>query len=115
MMNDGQNDFMILQQQIDEAERENKPYNHLVKAQIRLLEVAHDQFIELAKKEGYDVMHDYKVGDIEIQQYAAMKQLSAKIGLPVEQYDEKIKQIRIRIFGEENYKRFFGEQTSDLC
>lgn len=37
-----------------------------------------------------------------------MKQLAAKIGDPTDVYDENIKRVRIRIFGEENCKRFFS-------
>ena len=51
-----------------------------------------------------------KLGEIEVRQYSVMKQLAKRAGLPVEEYDEYIKKVRIRIFGEENYKRFFEEQ-----
>lgn len=108
-MEEGQKDFKMLQHLIDEAIRDNKPYDCYVKEQIHLLEDSLNQFLENAKEEGYDIIHNPKVGEIEVRQYTAMKQLSMKIGLPIEQYDEKIKQIRIRIFGEENYKRFFEQ------
>ncbi len=98
--------FKILQQLIDDAVKNDRPYAHYVKKQIHLLDVSHDQFLKSAKEQGYDICNP-RVGDIEVAQYTAMKQLATKIGLPTECYDEKIRQIRIRIFGEENYKIYF--------
>lgn len=105
--------FAELQKLIDEAIKNNEPYKRYVKEQIELLKIADYEFIEQARKEGYDVVHDPKVGEIRVRQYAAMKQLAMKIGLPVERYDEEIKKIQIGVFGEENYKRFFGDPTDN--
>ena len=107
MNNAAENFFNRLQQQVEKAELENKPIQGLVKQQIKLLQEAHDEFISTAKNKGYDIIKNPQVGEIEIRQYSAMKQLAQKIGLPVEEYDELIKQVKIRVFGEENYKRFF--------
>ena len=109
MNNAAQNYFNRLQKQIEKAELENKPINGLVKQQIQLLQDAHDEFVSTAKNRGYDLSNP-QVGEIEIRQYSAMKQLAQKIGLPVEQYDELIKNVKIRVFGEENYKRFFEQK-----
>ena len=98
--------FNRLQLQIEKAEAENKPIHSLVKQQIKLLKEAHDEFISTAKSRGYN-MQNPQVGEIEIKQYSAMKALSKKIGLPVDEYDELIKNVNIRVFGEANYKRFF--------
>ena len=100
--------FNRLQQQVEKAESENKPIQGLVRQQIKLLQEAHDEFIYTAKNRGYD-MRNPQVGEIEVRQYSAMKQLAQKIGLPVEEYDELIKNVKIRVFGEENYKRFFEQ------
>lgn len=105
------NRFAILQQLIDEAISKNEPYDKYIKEQIHLLEMAHDQFVESATEQGYDIIHDQRVGDIRIRQFTAMKQLALKIGLPSEPYDEKIKQIRIGLFGEANYHLYFGQQA----
>lgn len=98
--------FIKLQQKIETAQKENKPIKNLVKQQIKLLQEAHDEFVLNAKNRGYD-HSDPIVGKIEIRQYSAMKQLARKIGLPLEEYDELIKNVKIRVLGEENYKRFF--------
>ena len=98
--------FNQLQQKIEAAQKENKPIKDLVKQQIKLIQEAHDEFVRTAKNRGYDSSHPI-VGKMEIQQYSAMKQLAKKIGLPVEEYDELIKQVKIRVLGEENYKKFF--------
>lgn len=109
MNNSGENKFNILQKQIEQLEAANKPVQDLVKQQIQLLQEAHDEFIVTAQNQGYS-LNNQKLGEIEVRQYSAMKQLAQKIGLPVKEYDEAIKKVRIRIFGEANYKRFFENQ-----
>lgn len=102
--------FRRLQQLIDEAAREGRPYDDYVKEQISLLKDSHGKFLELAKSKGYSI-DSPRVGDIEVAQYAAMRQLAASIGLSTEYYSEKIKEVRIRVFGEANYKSYFEKQT----
>ena len=109
-MNDNSNLFNKLQQQIEAAQKKGLPIKTLVKQQIALLQESHDEFIKTAQKQGYD-LNNPRVGDIEVQQYSAMKQLAQKIVLPVDEYDKLIKDVRIRIFGEENYKRFFENNS----
>lgn len=106
MDNYTQSFFNRLQQKIDRAILENRPIDSFVKKQIELLQNSHDEFISVAKAKGHNI-DSIDVAEIEIQQYSAMKQLAQKIGLPVEEYDNLIKQVKIRVFGEENYKRFF--------
>lgn len=101
--------FNTLQQRIEKAIAENKPYDHYVKKQIELLKNAHDEFIATVKKNGMDI-NQANIGEIEVQQFSAMKALAKKIGLPVEEYDELIKNVKIRVLGEENYKRFFEQK-----
>ena len=98
--------FNLIQKKMEKAIAENKPIDHYVKKQIQLLQEAHDEFISTAKFKGFD-MQSPQFGEIEIQQFSAMKALAQKIGLPVEEYDELIKNVKIRILGEENYKKFF--------
>lgn len=105
-MKDNSKLFIMIQQQIETAEKAGQPIKTFVKQQIELLKDSHDEFIKTVQKQGYDLSNP-RVGDIEVQQYTAMKQLAKKIGLPVDEYDKLIKDVRIRIFGEENYKRFF--------
>jgi len=108
-MNSGnQNYFNRLQQKIEQARLENKPYLHYVKKQIELLENAHDEFVARATKEGLDI-NTPNIAEIEVKQYSAMRALAEKSGLPVEKYDELIKKVQIRIFDEENYENFFGK------
>ena len=95
-----------LEKKIQLAIKLNKPIKSLVEQQIKLLEEAHDEFISTAKFKGFD-MQSPQIGEIEIQQFSAMKALAQKIGLPVDKYDELIKNVKIRILGEENYKKFF--------
>jgi hypothetical protein len=108
-MNDNSNLFNIIQKQVEAAEKAGQPIKTFVKQQIELLRNSHDEFIKTVQEQGYDLKNP-RVGDIEIQQYTAMKQLAKKIGLPVDEYDMLIKTVRIRIFGEENYKRFFEQK-----
>lgn len=101
--------FNSLQEKIEIAQKENRPIKEYVQKQIEILQESHDEFILQAKSQGYE-MNNPKVGEIEVRQYSAMKQLAQKIGLPVEKYDKMIYDVQVRIFGEENAKRFFGEQ-----
>jgi len=98
--------FNKLQKQVEAAEMAGQPIKTYVKQQIDLLKVSHDEFIKTAQKQGYE-LNNPQVAKVEIQQYSAMRQLAQKIGLPVEEYDDFIKQVQIRVFGEENYNRFF--------
>ena len=108
-MNDNSQLFNAIQKQIEVAEKNGQPIKTYVRQQIDLLKASHDEFIKSAKQQGYD-MNNQKLGEIEVRQFSAMKQLAIKAGLPVEEYDKLIKEVRIRIFGEENYKRFFENQ-----
>lgn len=101
-----QETFLKIQKEIELAQKENRPIADYVKKQIKILEQSHDEFINTALAKGYSLSNP-QVGEIEVQQYSAMKSLAEKAGLPIEKYDELIKRVQIRIFGEENYKRFF--------
>jgi len=105
-----ENPFMLLQKQIEEAQKANKPIDSYVKQQINLLKDAHDEFVKQAQAKGYELTNP-RVGEIEVQQISSMKQLAQKIGLPVQEYDDMIKAVRIRVFGEANYERFFGKDA----
>lgn len=86
-----------------------KPPKTLYAKQIMLLEKAHDEFIETAKKKGYDLSTNLDILEIEIKQFSAMKQVAEKIELPTIKYDDLIKQARTRIYGEEATKTVFKE------
>ena len=102
------NRFNELQKLIEEREAKGESITMLVREQIALLQEAHDDFLKNAVEMGYSLSSP-QIGDIEVAQYAAMKQLAEKIGDPIEEYVEQIKSVRIRIFGEANYKRFFEQ------
>lgn len=108
MSSDITNKFRQLQSKIEAAEKTGESIVPYVKEQIALLWKAHDEFISLATSQGYS-LNDFKLAEIEIQQFSAMKSLAAKIGESTEEYDNHIKQCKIRVFGEENYKRFFTD------
>ena len=110
-MNGGsQNFFNSLQKKIDLAVKENRPIDSYVKKQIEILEQSHDEFVLKAQAEGYDLANP-SVAEIELQQYSAMKALAKKIGAPVDKYDEVMKQIQIRVLGEDGYKQFIAKQN----
>ena len=91
-------------QKVKEAEKLNKPIEHLVREQIAIMECQKDEFIKQADNLGFDELGKAQV---IVQIYSNIKFWAQKIGLPLEKYNEKIKQIRIDILGEENYKNFF--------
>ncbi len=104
-----ENKFDILQQKIELAKSNGEPIDNYVREQIQVLKDAHDEFVKLAVAKGYSV-NEVSVVEIEIEQFAIMKHLAESIGLSTEEYDNKIKEARIRVFGEENYENFFGNQ-----
>ena len=81
-------------QKIKEAEKLNKPIEHLVREQIAIMECQKDEFIKQAKNLGLD---DLGKARVEIQIYSNLKFWVKKIGLPVDKYDELIKQVQSRI------------------
>ncbi len=85
--------------QVKEAEKLNKPIDKLVKEQIAIIECQKDEFIKRADKLGLDELGKARV---EIQLYSNLKFWAKKIGLPVDKYDKLIKDVQIRILGEEN-------------
>ena len=103
------NDSLILKsqqitKQVLDAEKMNKPIDHLVKQQIEIMEAHHDEFVRQADNEGIDNLQKAK---IEIQLYSNIKAWANKIGLSTEKYDKAIHDIRAKFFGEENTKKFF--------
>lgn len=74
------------------------------------LEKAHDEFILQAARDGYDVENDPSVGQREMQQFSAMKQLAKNLGLPIDKYNEKIKALRVKILGPEVAGKYFPEE-----
>lgn len=105
-MSESEKKFLEYQLKIEQAKKNNMPIDNYVIQQIKLLEKAHDEFLEKAVKKGYDLTLP-RIWEIKIGQILSMKQLAKKINLPTEKYDSQLKEIRIRIFGKENYKNFF--------
>ena len=104
---DIQDELKLLQEKINAAEAHNQPIDEYIERTIVLLQKSLDIFKKNMAEQGRDEM-DTIVAQIEIQQFSAMKQLAQKIDLPTDKYDELIKQVQIRIFGEENWENFFG-------
>lgn len=83
-------------EKVKEAEKLNKPIEHLVREQIAIMECQKDEFIKQADNLGLD---DLGKARIEIQIYSNLKFWAKKIGLPVDKYDNLIKQAQLRILG----------------
>lgn len=83
-------------QKVKEAEKLNKPIEHLVREQIAIMECQKDEFIKQADNLGLD---DLGKARVEIQIYSNLKFWAKKISLPVDKYDELIKQVQSRILG----------------
>lgn len=98
-------ELAVLEEQIKQAEKNGEPIDKFVLREIDILQETIDLFMENMKAQGRT--NEINIAEIEIRQYAAMKQLAQKINKPCDVYDNKIKQAKIRIFGEENYKNFF--------
>ncbi len=97
----------LLEHKIKQAQTQGKPINKYVMRQIEILQNAIDVFMKQMIKENR--LEDVQVAEIEIRQYAMMKELAKKINEPTKKYDDKIKEIRIRLIGEDNYNILFKE------
>jgi hypothetical protein len=104
-------DYNYLQQQIEIAEKNGQPVEKYVMQQIDLLKKDHDEFIARVQEEGYS-LQNLNVGANEIQQYSSMKALAEKTGLPVKEYDELIRTVRVRILGEEVVQELFDRSEN---
>lgn len=94
-----------LVRQIHEAESQGRSIDGLVKEHIRLLEDFHNVFL---RKSGYLPPLDRVSGEIQI--VSNLKAWSKKIGLPTEEYDKQIFELRCRIFAPEAVKKLFKDE-----
>jgi hypothetical protein len=108
-MNDEEIEY--LEHKIKEAEEKGESIEPYIIQEIDWLRKQLRMFLQKMQNEGKDIERDYNIAKIEVRQYAAMKQLALKINAPTNIYDEKIKQVQCRIFGEENWDNFFGEEN----
>ena len=94
-----------LVRQIQVAESLGQPIDELVKEHIRLLEDFHKVFL---KKSEHLTPLDRVSGEIKI--VSNMKAWSKKIGLPIEEYDRQIFDLRCQIFAPEAVKELFKDE-----
>jgi len=108
-MNKDEQELIELENKVLAAEDQGLPIDEFVLKEIEILQRTIDQFIIEMKQNGR--YNDISVAEIEIGQYAAMKKLAQKINYPFDIYDEKIKLVQCRIFGEENWETFFADKN----
>ena len=109
-LNNDENEIEYLEYRIKQAQENNEPIDSYIKREINWLEKQLDKFLNQMKEQGRDIETDFDIAEIEIRQYATMRDLAKKINLPTDVYDEKIKYIQCRIFGKENWENFFGNK-----
>ncbi len=100
-----EDELFILENQIKQAELDGRSITPYILKEIEILQHSIDKFMLQMKEQGRE--NDIQVAEIEIRQYSLMRSLAQKINKPVDKYDELIKNVKIRIFGEENYNSFF--------
>lgn len=98
-------ELKLLEEKIKFAEHNGQSIDKYILREIEILQNAIDIFVVQARQR--DNLDEFDIAEIEIRQYATMRQLAQKIGLSVDEYDAMIKAIKIRLFGEENYKNLF--------
>lgn len=91
--------------EIEERDRDGLPIRELCVEAIGYLEEARKEFLRRAQEAGYELTTP-RVGEIEVQQYSAMRQLAERAGLPHD-YNRLIRDVRVRIFGEEAVRENF--------
>ncbi len=95
----------ILEQKIKEAQLNNLPIDKFVLRQIEILQYTIDTFMK--RMAGEDRLNDIQVVEIEIQQYAVMRELAKKINLKTDKYEKHINEIKKRIFGDGDIDKIF--------
>ncbi len=98
-------DIQYLEYKIKQTQENNEPFDGYVLREIEWLQQQLELFLNKMKTQNRQ--NDFDIAEIEIRQYAAMKQLAQKINHPCDEFDDKIKQVQIRIFGEEGQKQLF--------
>lgn len=106
-MNNNEKELVELEQKIKLAQKNGSPIKEFILREIELLEQSIEQFVAQMGKENR--LNDINIASIEIRQYATIRELAKKINIPYEKYDNLIKNVKIRIFGEDNYDKFFEE------
>lgn len=104
-MENNQGKFRRLLAEIEAAEQSGSAVGALCTEAIACLETARQEFLLRAREQGYAV-NDLRVGEIEIQQLSAMRQLARRGGLP-DPYTAAIREVRVRVLGEELVKLNF--------
>lgn len=104
-MENNQEKIRRLLAEIDHAEKNGSAVDALCAEAIECLETARQEFLRRAREQGY-AANDLRVGEIEIQQLSAMRQLAQRGGLP-DPYTAAIREVRVRILGEELVKLNF--------
>ena len=109
-MQNQNDDINYLEAQIEKAKKTGKPIDKYILLEIDWLKRELNKFIETQKKQGKDIENDFDIAEIEVRQYAVMKQLAEQINKPTTEYEEAIIKNKKRIFGDENYENFFGKK-----
>ena len=102
------NEIQMLEARINKAKQNNEPFDKYILQEIDWLKRQLSRFLKQMQESGRDINTDIDVAEIEVKQYAVMKQLAQQIGAPTVEYDAKIKEIQCRLFGEENWENLFG-------
>ena len=100
-------ELKLLEEKMKLAEQNGQPIEEYILREIEILQTAIDTFVVQAKERKN--LDEFDIGEIEIRQYATIRQLAQSINLSTEKYDNAIKAVKIRLFGEENYDILFGE------
>lgn len=95
----------ILEQKIKEAQANGISIDKFVIRQIEILQDSINTFMK--RMEAEDRLNDIQIVEIEIQQYAVMRELAKKINLQTDKYDNHIKEVKKRIFGTEDIDKIF--------
>lgn len=70
----------------------------ITQEQIKILQSVQKQFIEQVKLKNIP-LDSYNVLEMLMNQYKGMKQLAERVELNTAEYDEKIEEIKLKIFG----------------
>lgn len=101
--------------EIEILEKEGADISQLCMQVIELVEDAHEEFLYRVQEKGYGygLIHNTAIAEIEIKQYSVMKQMAIQGGLPYAKYKKAIRDIQVRVFGEEFVKESFDRWENE--
>ena len=102
--------YRELEEKVTQAEANGDPIEELVKEQIELLWNLYEYFVKTSLEQNPKIENSMSYQEIKITQLLVIVELCKKVGMASDKYETMIKEIRLKLLGEEMYAQFFGDK-----